>query len=117
MGRKIFVAVEEIAKDDELTYDYGIAQTNPRFRMVCKCRSRICRGIITGDDWKKENLKTEKGPQNAPSIASPYSLDVMTQRWRFCTPSVELKIQPLDLNCTEDQLNFSSPHATNVAES
>ena len=67
-GKGDFVAVEEIAKDDELTYDYGIAESNPRFRMVCKCRSRICRGIITGDDWKKENLKTEKGPYMLPQL-------------------------------------------------
>lgn len=67
-GKGDFVAVEEIAKDDELTYDYGIAESNPRFRMPCRCQSRKCRGTITGNDWKKEKLRTEKGHYMLPQL-------------------------------------------------
>jgi hypothetical protein len=47
-----FVARRPISKGDELTYDYGLAESNPRFRMDCKCGSSNCRGVITGNDWK-----------------------------------------------------------------
>jgi hypothetical protein len=47
-----FVARRAIEKGEELTYDYGLAESNPRFRMECKCGSADCRRIITGNDWK-----------------------------------------------------------------
>lgn len=47
-----FVTMREVKAGEELSYDYGLAEANPRFRMVCKCGSEKCRGIITGDDWK-----------------------------------------------------------------
>jgi hypothetical protein len=56
-----FVARRRVSKGEELTYDYGLAESNPRFRMVCACGSSDCRGVITGNDWKdpafrKQNL-------------------------------------------------------------
>lgn len=47
-----FVARRRIARGEELTYDYGLAESNPRFRMVCICGSSNCRGVVTGNDWK-----------------------------------------------------------------
>jgi len=56
-----FVARRRVSKSEELTYDYGLAESNPRFRMVCACGSSDCRRVITGNDWKdpafrKQNL-------------------------------------------------------------
>lgn len=47
-----FVARRGIARGEELTYDYGLAESNPRFRMDCLCGSSNCRSVITGNDWK-----------------------------------------------------------------
>jgi SET domain-containing protein len=47
-----FIARRNIRKGEEITYDYGLAESNPAFRMRCKCNARNCRGIITGNDWK-----------------------------------------------------------------
>jgi SET domain len=47
-----FVARRRIGKGEELVYDYGLAESNPRFRMVCSCGSTNCRKIVTGNDWK-----------------------------------------------------------------
>lgn len=52
-----FVAIRNIKKGKELTYDYGLAESNPRFRMRCKCGSRKCRKVITGNDWKKHTFR------------------------------------------------------------
>ena len=54
-----FVARRNIRSGEELTYDYGLAESNPKFRMVCKCGSRNCRGLITGVDWKNEKFRQE----------------------------------------------------------
>jgi uncharacterized protein len=47
-----FVARRPIKKGDELTYDYALAESNPRFRMECRCDTAHCRRVITGNDWK-----------------------------------------------------------------
>jgi uncharacterized protein len=52
-----FVARRRIAKGEELTYDYGLAESNPRFRMNCLCGSPNCRGTITGNDWKDQAFR------------------------------------------------------------
>jgi SET domain-containing protein len=54
-----FVARRFIRKGEELTYDYGLIESNPTFRMVCNCGSRKCRKIITGKDWKDETFRGE----------------------------------------------------------
>jgi len=57
-----FILIDSIEGDIELCYDYGLAESNPRFKMKCMCRSENCRKIITGNDWRdpqfrKANLK------------------------------------------------------------
>jgi hypothetical protein len=47
-----FITRRAIRKGEELTYDYGLAESNPAFRMKCMCGSKHCRQVITGDDWK-----------------------------------------------------------------
>lgn len=49
-----FVVIKEVKAGDELFYDYGLAEANSKFSMVCKCGSANCRKIITGDDHKDE---------------------------------------------------------------
>jgi hypothetical protein len=48
-----FIVLRDVHKGEELCWDYGMGETNPRFRMKCKCGSSKCRGMITGNDWKK----------------------------------------------------------------
>jgi SET domain-containing protein len=47
-----FIAIKNIKAGDELSYDYGLVESNPNLRMLCKCNSVNCRKIITGEDWK-----------------------------------------------------------------
>jgi len=53
-----FISIRGIKKDEELTYDYGLAESNPKFKMTCNCGCSNCRKIITGNDWK--NLEFRK---------------------------------------------------------
>lgn len=59
-GEGDFIAVKNIKAGSELGYDYGLAESNPAFKMRCKCQSKKCRKTITGDDWKKLRDDTEK---------------------------------------------------------
>lgn len=55
-----FIAIRDIKKGEELSYDYGLIESNPKFKMTCKCKSEKCRKIITGNDWKiliKDKIK------------------------------------------------------------
>ena len=54
-----FVARREIAKGEELTYDYALAESNPRFRMNCKCGAPNCRKVVTGNDWRDPAFRQE----------------------------------------------------------
>lgn len=57
-----FIAIRNIRKGEELSYDYGLVESNPSFKMPCECKDKNCRNIITGNDWKllmKDELKNQ----------------------------------------------------------
>jgi hypothetical protein len=62
-----YVAIRKIRKDEELTFDYGLYETNPKFRLACSC-GKNCRKLVTGDDWKKLLLDKEKAKYVFPYI-------------------------------------------------
>jgi len=47
-----FLARRDIKLGEELTYDYGTTECNPKWGMDCLCGLDCCRGRISGDDWK-----------------------------------------------------------------
>jgi len=52
-----FLARRDIKMGDEITYDYGTTECNPKWGMDCLCGLPCCRGRITGDDWKKPDFR------------------------------------------------------------
>ena len=52
-----FVARRRIARGQELAYDYGLAESNPAFRMSCNCGKSECRKVVTGNDWKDDDFR------------------------------------------------------------
>lgn len=46
-----------IVTGEELTIDYGLISDDIDFRMVCACGSAGCRGVITGADWRRADLR------------------------------------------------------------
>ena len=55
-GQIVFVAMRDIAADEELTVDYAMFDDEP-YEMRCHCRSNRCRGLITGVDWRKPEIQ------------------------------------------------------------
>ncbi len=55
-GQIVFVALRDIVKDEELTFDYAMTDDEP-YEMRCICRAPTCRGIVTGRNWIQEQLQ------------------------------------------------------------
>ncbi len=56
-GQVTFVALRPIEPDEELTIDYAMIDGDPEERMDCSCGTPSCRGVITGDDWRRPELQ------------------------------------------------------------
>ena len=46
------VALHRIQSGDEVTIDYAMCDGSPYDEFDCACGSRLCRGRVTGDDWR-----------------------------------------------------------------
>ncbi len=55
-GNVKFVAMRDIRKDEELTFDYAMSESSD-YKMECHCRNKNCRKLITGNDWKLEDIQ------------------------------------------------------------
>ena len=55
-GQIVFVALRDIAKDEELTFDYAMTDDEP-YEMRCNCGAATCRGVVTGRDWMNKDVQ------------------------------------------------------------
>jgi hypothetical protein len=60
-SRATLVARRDIAAGEELTNDYATSTTSPDFVMECACGTALCRGVVTGDDWRLTELRDRYG--------------------------------------------------------
>ncbi len=51
-----FVAMKEIEIGEELSIDYAMNVSHP-YRMTCECGAPVCRGVVTGEDWRRADLQ------------------------------------------------------------
>jgi len=63
-----FVARRRVSAGEELTYDYGLAESNPSFRMSCNCRKASCRKTVTGNDWKDDDFRRRNKEYMLPRL-------------------------------------------------
>jgi SET domain-containing protein len=55
-GQITYVALRAIKAGEELTYDWAMEENAPTITR-CACGARLCRGILTGQDWKLASLQ------------------------------------------------------------
>jgi len=55
-GQIVYIALRDIAADEELTFDYATNSDEPE-EMICRCGAPTCRGKVTGDDWREPDLQ------------------------------------------------------------
>jgi SET domain-containing protein len=55
-GQIVLVAMRDIARDEELTIDWATTDDGDH-ELVCRCARPGCRGIVTGKDWMRPELR------------------------------------------------------------
>jgi SET domain-containing protein len=55
-GQIVFVAMRNIEAGDELLHDWATTD-DLDYTMTCCCGSPGCRGVVTGQDWRKPELQ------------------------------------------------------------
>jgi hypothetical protein len=68
VGPYELAARRNIAAGDELTNDYAASTAEPDFVMACSCGSQQCRGVVTGNDWRRPDLRKKYGQHWVPAL-------------------------------------------------
>jgi uncharacterized protein len=58
----------DVAANDELTIDYATHTGVPDWSMACSCGSATCRGVVTGQDWRRADLRAAYGDHWTPAL-------------------------------------------------
>jgi SET domain-containing protein len=59
-GQIVFVALRDIAAGEELTHDWATTDDDV-YELECRCGAAQCRGVITGQDWRRKDLQEKYG--------------------------------------------------------
>ena len=55
-GQISLVAMRDIAANEEITFDYAMADSSSFDEFDCACGAATCRGRVSGDDWQRPEL-------------------------------------------------------------
>lgn len=66
--KDVIVAMRDIAKGEELFYDYALSESNDFIQLDCLCGSAQCRGRVTGKDYRLPELQARYGRHFMPYI-------------------------------------------------
>lgn len=55
-GQVSVVAMRDIEAGEEVCFDYAMCDGTPYDEFECACGSSLCRGQVTGDDWRRPDL-------------------------------------------------------------
>jgi SET domain-containing protein len=55
-GQIVFVAMRDIHPGEELTHDWATTDDDA-YEMPCHCGAANCRRVITGQDWRRQDLQ------------------------------------------------------------
>jgi hypothetical protein len=71
MGDEVTIIVRQaISAGEELTLDYALTTTEPGWALdqPCQCGSPLCRGRITGNDWRLSDVQARYAEHFVPYI-------------------------------------------------
>jgi hypothetical protein len=57
-----------VTAGEEATIDYGTQSGAPGFQMSCNCGAPTCRGVVTSDDWRNEQLQARYEGHWVPAL-------------------------------------------------
>jgi len=65
----------DIAAGEELTNDYATSTAEPDFELACECGSPLCRGVVSGNDWRRADLRARYGTHWIPALLARIRAD------------------------------------------
>lgn len=68
-GQITLVAIRDIAKDEEVCFDYAMSDSSDYDEFECQCGTAHCRKKITGNDWKLPELQRRYQGYFSPYLA------------------------------------------------
>jgi hypothetical protein len=51
-GQLVLVAMRDIAKGEEICFDYAMTDSYPYDEFDCRCGAKTCRGRVSANDWR-----------------------------------------------------------------
>ncbi len=63
------ITMRDVAAGEELCVDYAMCDGSPYDEFQCACGSPLCRGRVTGDDWRLEELQRRYQGRFTPYLA------------------------------------------------
>lgn len=66
-------ARRDVRAGEELTVDYALHSDDPSWHMECRCGSVLCRGLITGSDWKRRDLQKRYAGHFSPHLTARFA--------------------------------------------
>lgn len=67
-GATTLVARRALHLGDEITYDYATTDGSPYDEFECGCGAPLCRGRVSGDDWRRPELHARYGAHFSPYL-------------------------------------------------
>ncbi len=67
-GQISLVALRDIAPGEEVCYDYAMSDGSDYDEFDCACASPLCRGRVTGDDWRRPELQARYAGYFSPYL-------------------------------------------------
>jgi SET domain-containing protein len=90
-GQIGLVAMRDLEPGEEVCLDYAMCDSAPYDEFICSCGSENCRGNITGEDWKRPDLR-----ERYAGYFSPYLQRRIDQFNGFEAGKLSLEV-PLDV--------------------
>ena len=53
---------------DEVTVDYALFTVDAGWSMPCRCGAEVCRGVVTGDDWRRPEVQARYAGHFSPFL-------------------------------------------------
>lgn len=57
VGAVLVVTMRDVAAGEELCFDYAMTDADDYDEFECSCATALCRGTVTGADWKEPELR------------------------------------------------------------
>ena len=67
-GQIVLIALRDIQPGEEVCYDYAMSDGSDYDEFECHCGSSLCRGVVTGNDWRRSELVARYGQHFSPYL-------------------------------------------------